>query len=95
MKFKDNWKSVDDRIMTPGSIPAIGEGCTCDVRKNHFGLGQLATEGHVRFHPERTCPVHRNWPVNSARKCKKRVKRALQNEKSRILCSRSDENLIP
>lgn len=65
MKFKDNWTSIGGQIMTPGSLPAIDAGCTCSVRENHFGLGQLAEPGHVRFNPERTCPVHRNWPINS------------------------------
>ena len=54
----DKEKSPSE-LMTPGSIAAVGSGCTCPVPDNRNGRGWPDENGKAVFYLADNCPMHR------------------------------------
>ena len=46
-------------LLTPGSIAAVGRGCTCPVPDNRNGRGWEDDKGKAVFYLADNCPMHR------------------------------------
>lgn len=85
MKFTDDGWKAEGRIMTPGSIPAIDEGCSCKDPRNHSGLGVPDGNGNAQFHPNPNCTIHKSWPPPEERGTKIKTRKPQPLSSGRML----------
>jgi hypothetical protein len=57
-----------NKLMPPGSVKAVKEGCTCSIEQNWHGSGYLGglckDDGEILYIIDICCPIHGTKHIN-------------------------------